>query len=167
MTVATAIFFGVAWAVVIGSCLFAILKGGPPERLAGAACLVTMAGAWMTCPHDSSAYQQFEAGVAVFDVCQLLMFILLSHWAKRQWLFAAAGAQVIACLAHFAKAIDRTMSVGAYSQMEGFAIWPISLSLLLGTWAHRRRVRLIGADPSWKRSLPLGVLRTLRALRLD
>ena len=166
MSAPAVIFFVSAWGAILTSSLAAMVRGGSPERLAATAFLLVMIASWFSLPQHGSAFERFEPGIAVLDLCLLSALLSLAVYARRLWPFIATAVQVVAVLAHAAKLLDPTIAAGAYAQMEGFPIWPISVALVFGTVQHRRRIRIHAVDPSWRPSLPLGVRRMLDRLRL-
>ena len=167
MNLPALVFLGIDWSLILGASLLAMLRGGSPEKIAAIAFASAMVGSWASYPHDRSAFNHFMPSVALADLCLLVIFLVLSTQANRFWPVVAAIAQTIACLAHLGKFLDPAISAGAYSQMEGLPIWPISVTLVCATIGHRRRLRLQHVDPSWSNSLPLSARAILSRLRLD
>lgn len=129
--------------------LYALLKGGPPERI-GATILAV--GSTITMAAISSRSGRFgsvELGVFLVDVAGMLAFIILALRAERYWPLWVTALQIIAVGGHAIKAADPDTIPRAYAFAMAFWSYPMLLLIALGTWRHQQRLARNGVDPSW------------------
>jgi hypothetical protein len=70
---------------LLGSCAFAFLRGGAPERWCAALMMIGAALTLIDMPNVSTRYGQFESGVFVIDSGLLLAFLALALTCERYW----------------------------------------------------------------------------------
>jgi len=148
------------YVILILSTVYAIRRGGAPERitawtfLAGAA--LTLAAAMGFSPIDNR-WKHIEWGPLLVDSAMLLVFLWLAFRANRFWTLPMAAFQLLAVTAHFAMGWDpQRIRYTIYWLAVSKISYPMMALLVAGTWLHRRRLKANGADPSWKLSSPPG-----------
>jgi hypothetical protein len=129
--------------------LYALLRGGAPERIAGLA-LATSALATLALQDAAgSRFFRAEVGVLVIDVLLFSVLLALAVFADRFWTFWLAALQGLGTLAHVIKGIDVAMIRVVYAILIAGWSYPMILLLLLGTGRHQRRVKRFGRDLDW------------------
>ncbi len=135
--------------------LFAIVRGGTPERLTSGLYTLALAGTFsvgfLTVPGN---FRVVPWGIFLAELALLISLGLIAVLANRWWIIPAAGCQLVAVLGHAAKLIDAAMIPNGYEFMTDFWSWPMMALLGLGTWAHRRRLARGIIVPDWKPSYP-------------
>jgi len=140
------LFFG----LLTFSTLYALIRGGRPEQIGA---LTLFAGAWtsalMVKPAGSRFYQ-VETGILVTDVAIWGVLLWLSIRSTRfwpLWITALLGAEV---LVHIGVLFAPGSDWAAYMTAAAMWSWIAQVLLLVATRRHCRRLRLWGADASWK-----------------
>jgi hypothetical protein len=136
--------------LLLGTCGYALLKGGLPERLGA---LIALCGTLFTILVASTYLMRFrhvETGVFLVDLLVFAAFTCLADRSTRFWPVWIAGLQGATIIEHLVRLVAPGILPRAY--MDAVALWsyPILALLLIGTVRHRRRLQLSGADPSWK-----------------
>jgi hypothetical protein len=140
------------YAILALCCLYASVKGGPPERIGaaiflGAAVLTTAA---LSAP--SARWGTVEAGVLAVDVVMLGALIALALFAERLWPLWVTALQLIGTAGHAAKLASPEVIREAYAFVIAFWSYPMLSLLVFGTWNHQRRLARFGVDKSWSSS---------------
>jgi hypothetical protein len=137
-------------AVVTASSLLAWRFGGPPERFAAAAIMIgLMADAAYHLEFGPSGFDKVDPVHLVLDSAELAAMTWLALKANRTWPLWAAALQVICMSGHVAVTIEPGMR-RAYWAITQLPQYGQLAALLLGTIAHRRRLRRIGEYRSWR-----------------
>lgn len=137
-----AAYIGAAFMVIVG--MFALLKGGEPERIGAGAYLM----AWF-----ASVLVQSNAGLmgvqwAMFaiDIAVLLVFIAMVWKAPRSWPVWACALQLLTVTSHIMIILDLRTPVSAFYTVVNMTGYGIMLAIAVGTfWAWQER-RAIGVD---------------------
>ena len=142
----------VFYTILTSCCLYALLRGGPPERVGAIifalSALLTTA-AWST---HRTRYVSIEVGVLVVDLAMLAALVVLALRAERFWPIWVAAFQIIGTAGHAVKAWDPAVLRLGYGFALALWSYPMLLLLVAGTWCHRRRLKRLGADISWSSS---------------
>ena len=145
-------------AILVATVLYALRRGGAPERWGAA---IVIAGYALTLLLQRTYHERFGSlalGVLLVDIAVLAAFFILSLKANRFWPIWMTGFQAVSVMVHAAMAISPGVIPWAYA--FGLAMWsyPILIMLAGATWRHRQRVLARGADPSWSGSSSLSPL---------
>lgn len=133
------------YAVLIGSSLFAWIKGGWPER-AGAALIVLMVLIRaVTLPFVSAKYQTIDVQAVFQDLISLVGFVAIAIRARRFWPICAAALQLLTLGAHFARQVLPQIDLWTYALMKTGPTFLVLLTLVGGTMCFCRRKRLAGS----------------------
>lgn len=134
--------------LLLGACLYAILRGGAPERI-GAAILVlaTLASA-LALEMSAHRYRSTELATMWVDIAMTIAFLALALRAQRYWPMWVSMVQLDLVAMHLVMFSPQT---GSWSYWAVQALWsyPQPILLAAGTWRHRARVRRYGDDPAW------------------
>ncbi len=128
--------------LLVGGCLWALWRGGPPERWGGGLLL----GAFgLTVLAQILQPRDVYDGVSIVmvDVAALIAFVVLSLWSRRIWTIFMAAFQLNTVISHFA--VYLSSHVDMYTQITAVGLWGgygVSLALIAGMWrVERRRCR--------------------------
>ena len=155
--------YHVFYSLLAVSCLYALLRGGAPERWGA---IIYAVSALLTTAAVSpwhSRYLSIELGVLVVDLAMLAVLVLLALRAERFWPLWVSAFQIIGTAAHAIKAWDPALLRLGYAFAMSLWSYPMLLLLVAGTWCHRRRLKREGADPSWSSSCGRSAARPARA----
>ena len=131
-------FFLLFFAIVS---LFAMLRGGGPERATAGAYILALAGsAYMGFLNVPGNFRVVPMGLFAVDVALLVALCLISIRANRWWVIPAAGCQLVAVMVHLVRLLDPAMVPNSYEFLTDIWSWPMVILLGLGTVAHRRRL---------------------------
>ena len=137
----------------VGLCtLYAVLKGGPPERIGAAIFASAYILSLIAAASGGARYDWVEVGVFAVDVGMLLALLALALVANRFWTLWVAALQIIGTAGHAVKLADPELMRSGYAIALALWSYPMWLLLVLGTWNHRRRLARNGVDPSWSTS---------------
>jgi hypothetical protein len=96
-------------------------------------------------------FAALDVGHLSIDIFGASATFLLAMAAYRFWTLPMAALHFLPILAHSSRAIDVAMHPVAYATMQVATSWPVPLLLIIATWRHQRRARLLGSEPSWHR----------------
>jgi len=121
-------------------CAFAFGLGRSDERAAAAVCIMaTFASNLVYDPRG--AYAGVEVGVFIVDAATFAGFAFIALRSERYWPLWLAGLQLTTVFAHVLKAIQLDLMPEAYAAAARFWVYPIFLTLIVGTWrSYRRRI---------------------------
>ncbi|WP_375395189.1 hypothetical protein [uncultured Sphingomonas sp.] len=129
--------------------LYAFLRGGAPERLAGGLLLIAALLTRIFFLGSVSPYFGIEIGILAVDVVLLVALVMLALYADRFWPIWLAALQALGAGAHIAKAIDPTVVSMAYAILLSVWSYPMVLILAAATLRHQRRIAVAGSDLDW------------------
>lgn len=129
--------------------LYAFVRGGAPERLAGALLLIAALLTRLFFLASISPYIGIEAGILAVDLLLLVALVTLALRADRFWPIWLAALQALGTAAHIAKAIDPGVVSLAYAILLSVWSWPMVLILAVATLRHQRRLATFGRDLDW------------------
>jgi hypothetical protein len=147
--------------IFLGSCGYALVRGGAPERIAAITFLVSATLTMLLRQPDlfvfmrqwpSPIFQHIETGVTIVDSVMLVVMLALALFSERFWPIWMAAMAGITVLTHFTMLLRLDLLPWAYWRSQALWSYPMLLLLTAATWRHRRRLRLIGADRSWRPS---------------
>ena len=127
---------------------YAMLRGGAPERLAGASLLVAALSTRLIMHGAEVNYLRLEAGVLAVDLMLLGALVAATLFADRYWTFWLTALQALGTGAHLVKAIDPEVLATAYGILAAAWSYPMLMLLAAGTYRHEVRVRK-GGDLDW------------------
>ncbi|APX64584.1 hypothetical protein AV944_00530 [Sphingomonas sp. LK11] len=136
------------------SCLYALARGGPPERIAAGLYLGAFAVDELV--HrmiDGSSYASVELGSLALDTVLFLALTVLAWRSTRHWTQWVAAWQLAAVVAHLAKLIDPTMEATGYAFQAQVWAYPIVATTAIGAWRYRERWNAGIREPDWKSAL--------------
>jgi len=145
------------FAMMIGACCYAAVRGGAPERLTAAALVGALAMS-MTFAHfrpsTRGAYSSIEAGIALTDLTLFLVIVAIALVSARRWPIAMASMMGCGLFAHLAKQLGPDILPRAYYIAVGVWSYPELILLGVATWRHSGRKTRYGVDHAWIWQLP-------------
>jgi hypothetical protein len=128
---------------------FAFARGGAPERW-GALVIVSMTGIQVASAFfQHQKYHSVDLASVIVDAYGVVGFGAIALYARRAWPIWATSLQILSLSSHFARQVDSGVSPMVYGLMKSSPTFFVLVALLVGTAAHRRRLRVRGADPGW------------------
>jgi hypothetical protein len=147
----TSVPFFLAFFAIVA--VFAMLRGGGPERVTAGAYVLALAGsAYVGFLHVPGDFRVVPMGLMVTDMALLLALCVIAIRANRWWIIPATGCQLVAVLVHAGRMLDPDMIPNSYEFLTDIWSWPMVALLGAGTWAHRRRLAGGIFVPDWKPS---------------
>lgn len=137
----------------VTACLFALVRGGPPERI-GAGILIAdfelslFVVAPMSHRFSGVEWPMFGVDVAAFAALYLLSLFSARFWPV--WMTALQGCVALSHLVGF----RRDIIAWAYGTMVASWSYLLLAILMIATWRHLRRLTRFGIDPAWSSQLP-------------
>ena len=147
--------------IFLGSCGYALWRGGTPERIASATFLVAATlSLFVRQPvpdilvreAGQSQFHQLELGVMAVDLAVLAVMLMLAFASERFWPLWMSAMAGITVLVHMAVMLKLQPVPWAYWRSEALLSYPMQFLLAIATWRHQRRLKLCGTDRSWRRS---------------
>jgi hypothetical protein len=120
---------------LMGSCWYAVTRGGTDEHVGAA---IMFVGAFLSWPAETifgSQWTSPEYGVFAVDLLILIALFALTFRSSRFWPLWATSFQVIAVVTHLATMADHLILPRAYAIAQPFWAYPALLALVLGTRA--------------------------------
>lgn len=136
-------------ALLLGSCGYALLRGGAPERIVGGSLLTAYAATLLAYSELPSRFNQVEMTVLLVDALLLCGLVAVALRADRLWPLFVAGLHLTTIGAHLIKFFDINMIRVTYAVMIAAWSYPMLVLLAVGTWRHQRRLRVHGHDHPW------------------
>lgn len=129
--------------------LYALWAGGGPERIGAAIYAVSVAATILIMSAKSQDWLNLEVGVFIVDVVTFLAFVPIALRADRFWPLWVTAFLGLGVLGHLARVVGPDTFWWAYAVVLTIWSYPILALIGLGTFLHRRRLALHGADRSW------------------
>ena len=137
--------------LVLAAAACAYWRGGPPERLASvviAALFVIDISYHLV--FGPSGFDKVDPVHLVLDGGELVAITWLALRANRMWPLWAAAAQLICVTGHLAAFVEPVAVRRAYWAMTQLPQYIQLTALVLGAFAHARRVQRVGLYRSWR-----------------
>lgn len=137
--------------LLLANCVYALLRGGAPERLVAATFLVGDLLSAAAVLNHSGRYVGEEYGLFATDVLILVVLVAVALLSTRWWPLFVAALQLNGVLVHLVHLTAPRTLPGAYLNASALWAYPMLFILAIATWRHRRRLASTGKDPSWCR----------------
>ncbi|MES2046589.1 MAG: hypothetical protein V4475_22180 [Pseudomonadota bacterium] len=144
------LFFNV---LLLGTCGYAILRGGAPERITGWLLLAATVLTPLAARGLAVRYVQAEVGIFVVDLALLAALVVVALKADRFWPLVLAAMQLDTTAVHILKLVDADLIRITYALMIAMWSYPMQIILAVATLRHRRRLAQFGEDRSWSLAL--------------
>ena len=136
-------------AILLLCCVYALWRGGAPERIASITFLAADALS-VAVVSAGIRFRHEEYGVFVIDLLMLLALSKLAFQSRRWWPLVLAGLQLDGVLVHLMHfTAPQTVPI-AYLNATALWSYPMVLILAAGTWRHQSRLKRWKKDPPWK-----------------
>lgn len=135
--------------LLCAACSYALWCGGGPERAAAATMMAGVVATRLTFTALPMRYRTLEWPMLLIDGLVLAAFVAIAMRADRRWPLAVATLHALSVGAHAVKVVQPDTIRTVYWMMTNLWIYPQLALLATGTWFHRRRLAMHGADPSW------------------
>lgn len=154
--------------ILVLTCTYAILRGGKPERYAAWWQLIAgLLTPILTPPIFVGVFDVVPLSTFLIDVLLCVALWWLAVRADRYWPILLAGFQLVSVAGHVVRFLDPKMLRFGYAFLEAFWAYPMLLTMVVGTWLHRRRLRTLGTDPPWRGSSAASTSKPQRMPRAD
>jgi len=145
------------YAMLIGACGYAAVRGGAPERITAAAMICALVATVIIAqyhPPSRGAYSAIEPRVALTDLTLFLVIVAVALFSTRFWPILMASMMGCGLFGHLTKPLGPDILPRAY--YIAVALWSYPELILLGvaTWRHRVRLARYGVDYPWVWMLP-------------
>ncbi len=138
------------WLPLLAACLYAVRRGGAPERAAGWMLLTASFATLVVRTEFSHRYRSIQGSVVLIDVILLAALVALALKADRRWPILLAALHGVTVLGHLGKFLNPHLWRLGYAVMIAVPTLPGLVVLAAGTWRHQSRLRANGTDPSWR-----------------
>ena len=135
--------------LLLGSCGYAIARGGAPERITGWLLIGATILTPLTARGLAMRYVQAELGIFIVDVVLLTALTVIALKADRFLPMVLAAMQLDTTAVHILKLFDADLIRITYALMIAAWSYPMLLVLAIGTMRHRRRMARFGEDRAW------------------
>jgi len=139
--------------LLLGSCGYAILRGGAPERITGWLLLAATVLTPLAARGLAVRYVQAEVGIFVVDLALLAALVVVALKADRFWPLVLAAMQLDTTAVHILKLVDADLIRITYALMIAMWSYPMQIILAVATLRHRRRLAQFGEDRAWSLAL--------------
>ena len=134
--------------LLLGSCLYAAIRGGAPERIGAAILIAATLASAATLEASRHRYFATEIPTMWVDIAMGLAFVALALRAQRYWPMWVSMVQLVIVATHLVMFAPETGS-WAYWAVQAVGSYPAPVLLALGTLRHRERIKRYGSDPDW------------------
>lgn len=140
-------------ALLILASVFAMVRGGAPERIVGVALLLAFGASIGMQQPLASRFVAVEWGIFAADLMLLLVLLGVALHADRFWTLWLAAFHTLGTGGHLVRGLDHGIEPIAYAILLASWSYPMILLLVIGTIRHDWRRRL-GQDRDWSGHAP-------------
>jgi hypothetical protein len=133
--------------------VYAITRGGAPERAVGLSLLIAALATRLLQQPLAARFVTVEWGGLVVDLALLAVLLIVALHADRFWPLWVAAFHALGTGAHMVRGLDHGIEPVAYAILVASWSYPIVLLLAVGTMRHADRRKRQGHDRDW--SFPL------------
>lgn len=123
------------YALLFGSCGYALLKGTREAKIVALVTLVATFASLLLV----SRYAGIEGGVLTVDALVLIAFVAVALKSDRYWPLWIAGLHLTATFGHALRAIEDQMVPIAYAVSLRLWSYPIQIILIIAVWRSQVR----------------------------
>lgn len=130
-------------------CLYALARGGSPERLVAIMFLVAAGATYLVPFVPNHSWHSVRVPILLIDLALLAGLVGIAVRANRFWPIWIGALHLLTVAVHGIRAIDPAFVSWMYGAAIGKIAYPMLLLLLIATARHRRRLLDRGRDPDW------------------
>jgi hypothetical protein len=131
---ATYLFYLVA---LLGTCLYAIRRGGRTERQATVALLIGVLATQVAYQFGND-WRSPEYGIMAVDAALFVAFVVIAYGSDRFWPIWIAAAQLVGTITHLAVVVHPNVVTELYRMTQPFWVFPILAGIAWGTFSRTR-----------------------------
>lgn len=132
----------IAFSFTTGVVLFALWKGGPPER---AVAVLLFIGTRITPLIPDRRWIDVQTAMLLVDIAAFVLLTGLALWVDRWWLMWTAGLQGLAVVVHLAFWAQQKVISLVYITALNMLGYAVFVTLLIGTVTYMQRRRRLSA----------------------
>jgi hypothetical protein len=133
----------------LGPCLYALIRGGAPERIFGAVMLAAPVLAVIVFAFSIQRSSDVPPIVFTINILSLPCFLLVALRANRFWPIWFVSFNSMALVLDLAHLLNPQLSPWVYLTVGPMFGYPSVVALIIGTRAHRIRLKRDGVDRAW------------------
>ncbi|MBB3957068.1 hypothetical protein [Novosphingobium sediminicola] len=137
-------------ALLIFSTLFALTRGGRPEKIGAIALFAGALISFLVVRPRGLRFRHIETGILMTDIALLGIFLWLTFRCTRFWPIWISGLLGAETLVHLGLIVAPQVHWEVYLNATALWSWLIQLMLVIGTWRHQMRLMQNGRDPPWR-----------------
>ena len=137
--------------LLVACCGYALLAGGAPERIGAALYALACLSSFLVVSAPQLRFRNLEVGIFIIDLLLFACFVVLALGARRFWPIWVTALCGLGVMGHLATWAGPEQIPWAYAVILSIWSYPILMLLVIGTAAHRRRLKSHGSDPCWSR----------------
>ena len=134
----------------LGSCVYALWRGGRPEQFVAIIFLVAVPLSLVAYIPDP--WRGVQWLILAIDTVMLVLMLAIAFRANRYWPMGMAAMQLLEVVGHLIKLTDPAMLHVVYWISAVVWSYPMLILLWLGTIRHHNRVKRFGPEGSWSNS---------------
>jgi hypothetical protein len=135
-------------ALLLGCCLYALARGGTPERAAVGILVSAVAATILSPSAGVHRFYQLELNLLAIDSALFLAMAALAMKAQRYWTLWLAAVKLNTVITHLL-ILSPTLPPWSYAIANAAWSYPSPLLIAIGAARHRQRLKRYGADPAW------------------
>jgi hypothetical protein len=139
-------------ALLVLCTLYALWAGGGPERVGAAIYALSVVVTHLIRTANGQRWLNVQIGEFTVDAVTFLAFVIIALRANRFWPLWVSAFLGLGVLGHLGRLVGADTYWWAYAVVLTIWSYPIVATFALGTFLHRRRLALHGADRSWVNS---------------
>lgn len=134
--------------MLVGCGLFAVLRGGAPERWGTGALVVAVIATVWSPVFGFGRFETIEYGIASADAAFFCAVVVIALRAQRYWPLWIAAIMADVLRTHLLVLVPGVVP-WSYAVMNAAWNYPIPPILAVAAWRHQSRIRQYGSDPAW------------------
>jgi hypothetical protein len=138
----------VYFALLMACCLYALARGGTPERAAVGILVSAVVATVLSHSTGTHRFYQLEISLLAIDASLFLAITALAMKAQRYWPIWLAAVKLNTVITHLL-ILSPTLPPWSYAIANAAWSYPSPLLIAIGAMRHRQRLRRFGADPAW------------------
>lgn len=130
-------------------CVYALLRGGQPEKLTALGWAVGCIATFALPFHPDKTFHQVDLPRFAVDVAVLFWFVGIAMFANRFWPMWLAAVHLLAIATHGVKAYQPDLLASIYALAVGKIAYPMLILIVVAIARHQDRMQRYGEDRDW------------------